>query len=257
MTGFTPFKRVLMGFHRSTVNQDAFKEAAEIARYLKIGLEGYLVRDAALENALKLPGLREFQSIGQHWVPMDVASAERAESAAARHLERLVREIADAAQVASRFETVRAEVAQTIASLSETGDILLLPEPGSGAERISEPYNQLYKAALASKAALLIVPRRGIRPGGPVLSVSRGQHDTGTDAAKIISTASGRKLIAAAEDIQAGLPRSLLTLPAVGESMIVLSRTKDDQDLGFDWIDFARSRRAAVLLVARDVTEEG
>lgn len=252
MSGSLPFKRLLMGFHRSSFNRDALKEAAEVARFLKIGLEGYLVRDDALENALKLPGLREFQPIGQQWVPMDVASAEKAERAAASYLERLLHEVAGAAQVTSRFETVRAEVAQTVTALSETGDILLLPEPGSGVERISEPYNQLYKAALASKAALLIVPRLSVRSRGPVLAISHGENGAGSRAAQLISTAAGRALITADGDIAAGLPRSLLTLPAVGESMIVLPRTKEDQQSPFDWIHFARSRKASVLLVAQD-----
>lgn len=248
-----PFKRVLLGFHYSVCSRESIEEATEIARFLKIGLHGVLIRDATLESVLRQPGLREFQLLKTRWMPIEPVLFEKEAQASVNILRRLVTEVAQSAQVTWHFETVEAEVSSAIGTLSGPGDIILLPEPGRGVETICEPFNQLYRTAMASSAAVLIVPRRGLRSRGPVLAVSAGEDDAGVAAARQISSAAGRELIITRRK-SLEIARSAGALPAFGESMVVLSRAGKGVDLSTDWIEIVRSRKVPVLIVRSEIS---
>ena len=67
--------------------------------------------------------------------------------------QRLFGEAARAMGTEARFEVVRTSAAQAIASISQAGDVVLVAEPRSAAERVTHSFLSLVEAAFVSDAS--------------------------------------------------------------------------------------------------------
>jgi hypothetical protein len=86
-------------------------------------------------------------------------------------------------------------VAEAITSISNTGDIVMIVEPTSAAERVSGQFSLLVKAAFRSAAAVMLVPSRIVRFRGPIVAVAMAGDDPTIAAAAAIAVAAKEKLI--------------------------------------------------------------
>jgi len=100
-------------------------------------------------------------------------------------------------QTAARFEVLRGSAAETIRALSRTGDIVVLIEPASPGERISQQFLAIQREAFRSAAAVLILPPQIARRSGPVVVLAATPDDPSIAAAAAVAHALGESLIVA------------------------------------------------------------
>lgn len=188
------FKRLVVGMH-PTASDRTMQLAVELADLLNLDLLGLFVEDSGLRDLAGHPFAREFRPLNGGWHPIDLDRLSADLDLAARGAERLFADAVRRLSTNCRFEVVRGPTAQTIASLSQGGDIVLIVEPTSAVDRIAQQFSWLKEAAFGSVAAVMLVPRRVARNVGPVIAIARSPRDPSIDVAAGIANAAKEQLI--------------------------------------------------------------
>ena len=133
--------------------------------------------------------------LGGGWHPIDVSQMAGELTVAAQTAEKLFAETVKHLQTQCRFEVARGPMAATIATVSQTSDIVVIGEPASAAERVSQQFSWLFQAAWRSAAAVMIVPGRIVRVRGPVVAIATAPDDPSIAVAANFAVAANEELV--------------------------------------------------------------
>lgn len=188
------FRRLVLGL-QSSAPDPAMRLAVELAELLDLDLLGLFLEDASLRDLAGIPFAREFRLLGGGWHSFDLDRLMHDLDVAARGMERTFTQAVGSLSKRSQFEVMRGPVAEAITSISNTGDIVMIVEPTSAAERVSGQFSWLVEAAFRSAAAVMLVPSRIIRFKGPIVAVAMAGDFPTIAAAAAIAVAAKEKLI--------------------------------------------------------------
>jgi hypothetical protein len=177
------------------VPDDSVRIAAEVADLLRLELFGFFIEEQDLLDLATMPFAREFRPFGGGWNRIDADQLARDLDHASRAARRLFAEAAKDLSTAAHFHTMRGTLAETIASILRTGDIVILAEPAHPAEQAAHRFDALMQAAFASAAAVLVVPRQIGRRSGDVVAIATSPEDPTLAAAATIAAAAGEGLV--------------------------------------------------------------
>lgn len=237
MSQAVEFRRIVLGLPYR-VPPHAMQLAAEFARLLRLDVHGLFVEEESLRGLAALPFAREFHPLGG-WRPLDMERLSRDLDIAKRHAEKVFAEAAKDLQTACRFEVVRGSIAETLTSMSSSGDIVLITEPETEAERVTAQFRSAVDAAMRSLAAVLLVPSRIARHSGAVVAVAAKPGDPSVGVGKTLAAAANTDLIVV-EPFKSGSQRSGAepdkasaiwqvgsALESVRERLIVMTRSEE------------------------------
>jgi len=188
------FKRLVLGLQPGAHDR-TMKLAVELADLLHLDLLGLLLEDTSLRDLANIPFSREFRLLGGGWHALDLDRLARDFELAARDIERKFTEATRRLSTVCQFEIVRQSLTDTFASVSRSGDIVMIVEPEGPAERASQQFTWLLEAAFRSAAAVMLVPPRITRTRGPVVAIARSVDDPSIHAAAIIALAAEEELV--------------------------------------------------------------
>jgi hypothetical protein len=248
------FRRLILGFHR-TAPDPVMRAAAEFASRLHLDLFGFFVEDTNLLDLAGLPFAREFRTTGGTWHPIDVDELAQYVALSARRAERLFNEAVRGLETAARFEVLRGSAAETIRALSRTGDIVVVIEPASPGERVSQQFLAVQRAAFRSAAAVLILPPRLARRSGPVVALAAAPDDPSIGAAAAVALALEEKLIVVQAFAEKKPAAEHDTIMGVKSRHIVIDRKNLASGTGLASV-FAPLHEQLVVMT-RDAFEEG
>ena len=269
------FKRLVLALQPGAASGD-LRFAAEMARLLDLDLLAVMLDDLGLAEAARLPFTREFRGPALGWQRMNPDQLAYDVQAATENLRRSVESAARDLEANAQFEVMKGPLAETIRAVSRAGDILLLGEPGSPAERASVQFNWLTGAVLGSSTAVLLVPARLARRKGPVVVIAATEDDPSIQTAAAIAASCREELVIIDADHlehplsvreladndrlrveRISAPRGALADPALlhhafgdlQERLIVMKRGAFDDRVA---PTVASSRRVPVLLIEPD-----
>jgi hypothetical protein len=188
------FKRLVLGLQPSAPDR-AMRLAVELADLLQVELLGLFLEDTSLRDLAGTPFARELRPLGGGWCAIDFDRLSQELELAARSSERLFTQAAKRLQTRCQFEVVRGPTAATIASVSHTGDIVMIVEPVSPAERVTQQFSWLTEAAFRSAAAVMFVPPHIVRSSGPIVAIAATPDDPSIHAAAAIAVAARQELV--------------------------------------------------------------
>lgn len=162
---------------------------------LRLDLFGLFVEEQSLLDLAAMPFGREFRLLGGGWHPINLDQLAREIDAAARNMERLFRETARGLPTAARFQIVRGSLAETIAAVPQSGDIVIVPEPMHPGEHAAHQFPAMVNAALRSAAAVMLVPRRVVRRSGAIVAIAANADDPSITTAAAIAAAAHEELV--------------------------------------------------------------
>ncbi len=188
------FKRLVLGLQPSAPDQ-IFRLAAGFAQLLDVELLGLFLEDTSLHDLASIPFARELRPLNGGWHSLDLKQVSRDFERAARNIERMLAEAAKNLATRYQFEVVRGPLASTLQSESRVGDIVMIIEPASPAERATQQFAWLIEAAFRSTAAVMIVPTQIARSSGPVVALMDTSTDPSLDTAAAIASAANEDLV--------------------------------------------------------------
>lgn len=187
------FRRLVLGLQPRAADATV-QLAVDLAELLKLDLLGLFLEDTSLQHLAAIPFAREIRPLGGGWHPIDIDRLSRDVELAAHAIERMFTDAAKRLATPYQFEIVRGPLAETLVSTSRRGDIVMIVEPMSPAERATQQFVWLMQAAFRSAAAVLIVPPRIVRSKGPVAALATGAEDPSIGAAAAIAVAAREPL---------------------------------------------------------------
>jgi hypothetical protein len=188
------FKRLVLGLQPSAPDH-TLRLAVELADLLHLELLGLFLEDTSLRDLASIPFAREFRPLGGGWHTIELERLSQELELAARNIERMFTSAARHLSTRHQFEIVRGPTAQTIATISQTDDIIMIVEPVSAAERATQQFAWLIEAAFRSAAAVLLVPPNIVRARGPVVAIAATPDDASLQAAAAIALACKEELV--------------------------------------------------------------
>jgi hypothetical protein len=180
---------------RQDAPRHGLRLAAEVAALLRAELCGLFVQGDELSGLAALPFAREFRPLGGGWRAIDLGELARELETAAGRAQRLFAEAVKGLDLSCQFEIVRGSMSETIASVSRAGDIIVVYEPASPAERVTVQFQSMIRAALGSAAAVMLVPQRVVRQSGAVVAVAKNPSDPSIAAAAAIAERAKEELV--------------------------------------------------------------
>ena len=234
------FKRLVLGLQPREPDH-TMRLAVDLAQMLKLELLGVFLEDTSLQNLASIPFAREFRPLGGGWHPIDIGHVSDDVEQAARSAERTFAEAARHLQTQSRFEVARGPRAATIATVSQTSDIVVIGEPMTAAERVTQQFSWLTQAAFRSAAAVMIVPSRIARVQGPIVAIATTPDDLSIGVAANIAVAANEGLVVidvGEKAIDEAQIRALATAKGLAVKRIIGGRTT-----GADAASFAQALR--------------
>ena len=241
MTQQLEFRRIVLGLPYNRPGH-GMRLATELAHLLQLDLFGLFVEEESLRGLAALPFAREFRPLGGGWQPINMEQLSRDFEIAGKSAEKIFTEAAKTLRTTCKFEVVRGSMAETIASISRAGDIVLITEPERAADQVSPQYLSSLNAALRSAAAVLLVPGRIARHSGAIVAVANEPGDPSIDVAKAIALASREELVV----LETNEPGIGAALRNVAERLIVISRPHGSSPSAI-----ASLRRVPILIVDR------
>ena len=187
--------RLVLGLHYSASDRATMELAAKLAQALGRDLFGLFLADESVLGLAGLPFAREFRPLGGGWQPLDAERLAGELDLVARTAGRLFAEAARTMGAAARFQVVKASAAQAIASTSQAGDVVLLAEPRSAAERVTHTFLSLVEAAFESAGRVMFIPRRIARERGPIVVIAHSPSDTTAWLGLMIATLTKEDMI--------------------------------------------------------------
>jgi hypothetical protein len=232
------------------VDRAMLREAAEFARLLELDMLGVFIEDRSLIELAALPFARELRLPGHDWQALEPQRVGSELRAAAEQARRLFRQEIESQGVACSFEVHSGNPAALASSVAQTTDVLIVMEP-LAVDMLAPGWEAARRAAIASAAAVLLLPRSGMPRRGPVAAVAASPSDVCFQLASHIAKATGEQVFAIPPEDQAS-PQALLTSlwRALGphrERLLVLPRKAtmhDEMNL-----EMARLRQVPILLV--------
>ena len=188
------FRRLVLGLQPSAANR-TMQLAVELADLLHLDLLGLFLEDTSLRDFAKIPFAREFRLLGGGWHAIELDQLSHDFELAARSIERMFTDAAKHLTTRYQFELVRGPMAETIASISRTDDIVMIVEPLSPAERATQQFTWLMQAAFRSAGAVMLVPPHIVRTKGPVVAIAASPDDPSIQAAAAIAVAAKEELV--------------------------------------------------------------
>ena len=195
MTERTKFRRIVLGlpYHKP---RQGMRLGADLARLLDLDLLGLFVKEESLLGLASLPFIRELKLLGGGWRQLDFDQLSHDFEIAAKDAERAFTEAVKALPTTCRFEVVKGSMADTIASISREGDIVLLfREPESSAQGESPALLAALNAAFQCSAAVLLVPTQIARQSGAIVAIATHAQDPSIEAASAVAAAAKEDLI--------------------------------------------------------------
>lgn len=229
------FKRVVLGLH-ATAPDRTMQFAVNMADLLQLELLGLFIEDTGLHALASIPFAREFRTLSGDWHSISPHQVSQDLRVAARTAERCFADAAKRLATRWQFEVIQGSTAETIASISQTGDIVVIVEPRSPAERATQQFSRLVDAALRSDAAVMLVPARAVRTAGPIVALAQSPNDPSIAAAARIAVAAREDLIIAASHDTSADDAWIRALAAETGLRIELVRLAGT---AFDWKAFA------------------
>jgi len=188
------FKRLVLGMQPS-VPERSVQLAVSLAEMLDLELLGLFLEDESLRDLAAIPFARELRLLGGGWHSLDLEGLSRELELAARSAERAFTQAVKNLSLHCQFEVRRGATARTIATVSQTSDIVLIVEPASVAERATAQFSRLLQAAFDSAAAVMIAPTRIARIRGPIVALAAAVDDPSIAVAATIAQAVEETLI--------------------------------------------------------------
>jgi len=188
------FKRLVLGLQPSASGR-SMRLAVELAELLDLDLLGLFLEDPSLRDFAGFPFARELRLLGGGWHPIDVEQLSQELELAARSTEMVFTEAVKHLSVRWQFEVKRGTIATTVASVSQTSDIVMIVEPASAGERATHAFSGLLQAALGSAAAVMIVPTHIARARGPIVAIASALDDPSVAVAATVAHAAGEELV--------------------------------------------------------------
>jgi len=150
------------------------------------------------------------RALGGGWRRLDVEQLSHEVKLEGERLEyRFAKSVKDVS-IDSSFRVVRSSASKMITTFSEAGDIVVVTEPVNPADRATHQAAVLVEAAFRSDAAVLLLPQRIARRGGPIVAIATEADDPAVRAAAGIAAAIGEKLVLVESD-QAARHQSTLS----------------------------------------------
>jgi hypothetical protein len=243
MSDSITFQRVIVGIRHHAPHQ-GLRQAVDIATLLGIELRGLFVKDDEFDRLAAFPFIREFRTLEGGWRDIHHSEMASAADVAARNAERSFQEAVKILKQPCEFEVIQGRTtAEAIASLSRSGDILIVNEPSHPAEQVTWKFQSMVKAALGSPASILWIPTGDIREEGPIVAVATAPGDPCIEIAAQIAARMNERLSIVAPHMAAGELDELWGPRQ--ERLIVLSRGVFDSSIS----RISSIRRVPVLLV--------
>jgi len=193
-TDLRGFKRLVLGLQPNSPDR-AMRLAVELANLLRLDLLGVLLDDTSLHCLAGIPIAREFRRLGGGWQPIDLDQLSNELDVAARKNERMFAEAAKGLSTSCRFEVIKGPTATTIEQIARSGDIVVIAEPASSAERATQQFTWLIDAAFRSASAVMVVPPQVARREGPIVAIAGAPDDRGISTAAMIAAAVNEELV--------------------------------------------------------------
>jgi len=192
--GSQSFKRLVLGLQPSAPDR-MMQFAVELADLLHLELLGLFLEDTNLRAFASIPFARELRLLGGGWHPIDLDRLSHELDLVARSTERTFTQAAKRLSTPFQFEVIRGQTAEAIESISRTDDIIMILEPVSPAERVTQQFSWLMEAAFRSAAAVMLVPSYIARTTGPVVAIAADPDDPSIQTAAAIAMAAEEDLI--------------------------------------------------------------
>jgi hypothetical protein len=194
-TASLPYRRAVLGMAAGSVDRQMLQAAAEFARLLELEMLGVFIENQSLIGLAALPFARELRLPGYGWHVLDRQRLDDELRAAALQAGQIFQREVASRGVTCRFEVHRGDPVTLASNVAQASDILIVAEtvafdphaPGG------EPAQ---RAALASAAAVLLLPRSGMPLHGPVAAVAAGQPDACLEVAARIAASTGEQALA-------------------------------------------------------------
>lgn len=169
------FKRILVGVHHGSP-QGSLRCAAELAALLRLEVLGLFVKEERLIELAALPFAREFRLPGG-WRKFEAEGMVRELDIAARVAQRAFADAVKSLSTAHEFRIVHGSGADAILSALRGGDIVVVGEPASHADRENLDSSALVETACQSASAVVLVPKRVLRSSGTVVAIATEKGD--------------------------------------------------------------------------------
>jgi hypothetical protein len=188
------FKRLVLRLEASSRDR-TMPIAVELAELLHIELLGLFLEDPGLRYLGAFPFVRELRPLEGGWHPIDLDQLNHDLDIAVRNTERLFIEAAKDLTTRHQFEVIRESASHAIASISRSGDIVIITQPSTPAGRAAQQFSWPLEAAFHSDAAVMVVPARIARVAGPVIAIAIAPDDPSIRAAAGIAIAAKEDLV--------------------------------------------------------------
>lgn len=207
--GPPPYRRAVLGMGAGGVDRYMLRTAAEFARVLDLEMLGLFIEDRSLLALAALPFARELRVPGHDWRALEVQGIGDELRAAALRARKLFEEEIEPQGIAYSFEVQRGDPAILSGNVTRPTDILIIVEPDA-AEMVASGWEPTRWAAATSAAAVLLLPRSGMPPRGPIAAIAASNSDPSFQLAERLAAAMGEKALA----IPSGDPASTAALLA-------------------------------------------
>jgi len=187
-------RRLILDLYHSAADANIMRAAVEFAKLLGLDLHCLFIEDEAVFTLAGLPFAREIRLPAHQWGPLnqDIIARELRETA--DHTRRLLNEVLRGVEIVSRFEVLRGDPATCITAVCQSGDIVIVAEPGAAVVRTMRTLRRLHAAAHASPASVLLLPPRHKARPGHVVAVLATPTDPALDVACRIAVAANENL---------------------------------------------------------------
>ena len=250
LKGPPAYRRAVLGMGAGGVDRHMLRTAAEFARLLDLEMLGLFIEDRSLLALAALPFARELRLPGHDWRALEVQGIGDELRAAALRARKLFEEEIEPRGIAYSFEVHRGDPAILSGNVTRPTDILIVVEPDA-AEMVASGWEPTPWAAATSAAAVLLLPRSGMPPRGPIAAIAASSSDPSFQLAARLAAATGEKALAIPSGDPASTAALLASLHRVlglhQERLLILPRgaaMPDDLPL-----ELAAQRRVPILIM--------
>lgn len=188
------FKRLVLGLQPSASSR-SMRLAVDFADLLHLDLLGLLIEDTSLSKLANIPFAREIRPLGGGWHSIDPEQVSREFELASRSVQRMFTKATRHLTTSYQFDIARGSPAESIAAISHADDIVMVAEPPSPGEHVTQQFTWLIQAAFRSAAAVVLVPRQIARTKGPIVAIAASPSDPSIRVAAAIAIAAKEDLI--------------------------------------------------------------
>ncbi len=187
------FRRAVLGLEHHA-SRHGLPLAVDVARLLDLDLFGMFVEEDGLLRMAGLPFVREFSAL-RGWRALDSGELARELRAAAASAQRLFAQAVKDLPTACAFDVFRGSMAEAIAAHARPDDIVILSAPAAAGDYSAGQFPQLIETALATSAAVLLIPRQIARQTGDVVAIATRPDDPSIRLAANIARAAKEELV--------------------------------------------------------------